>query len=93
MVQDRYSSRVIILGGAPLVDRLDGSGMLQGAGHSLGRGRDANIQRQDVVADGRAALQIHLPLLQHGSAASRLRSASHDAPGKVVLGFDEDTLK
>lgn len=68
------------------MDRLDGSGMLQGAGHSLGRGRDAHIQRQDVVADGRAALQIHLPLLQDGSAASRLRPARHDTPDKGCPG-------
>ena len=71
-----------------LVDRLDGSGVFQGAGHSLGRGGDAHVQRQDIIADGRATFQIHLLLLQDGSAASQLCAGPHKTPNQHSLWTD-----
>ena len=47
-----------------LVHRLDGRGMLKGTGHALGRGRDASVQGQDIIAYRRAPLQMDLLLLQ-----------------------------
>ena len=38
--------------------------MLQGAGHAPGRGRDARVQGQDIIAYGRPPLQMDLLLLQ-----------------------------
>ena len=69
--------RMCTLRSVSLVDRLDRRGIFQGAGHSLGRGGDAHVQRQDIIADGGATFQIYLPLLQCSSEASWLRPGSH----------------
>lgn len=54
------------------VHRLDRGSVFQGTGHALGRGRNAHIQRQDIISHRRPSSQIHLlPLQQRRPSVSQ----------------------